>query len=143
MSSVVRFFWLITLIFFVGGCSSYKAVSSLRIADGDDGWEFPVEVGDKVKITLMDDTQVEGKIMEISNFALTLEPAASTSYTGAKKNTPGDYLPREIAGDSIRALEKREHSGGKTGLLIGGIVVGLLGLLGIAIAASGGVTTGM
>jgi hypothetical protein len=141
MSTVMRFFWLVTLGFFVGGCSSYRVVSPPRIEDEAEravGWESSVKVGDDVRITLTDNGKVEGRIMSISSEALTLEPIEPFNHTKYTENIPSDILPRVIAADSIWVLEKRSPSHGKSSLLVVGIIGGVLGLLAIAVAASGG-----
>ena len=142
MSTAMRFFWLVTLVIFSGGCSSYKVVSSPRIEDETEmavGWESSVKVGDEVRITLTDNGKVEGRVMSISSEALTLEPIESFKHTKYTKNIPNDNLPRVIAADSIRVLEIRSPSHGKSALLMVGIIGGVLGLLAIAVAASGGI----
>jgi hypothetical protein len=50
----------------------------------------------------------------------------------------GDYPPRVIMFDSILVVEKQKHDPNKTSLLVLGIIVGCLGVLGLSIAASGG-----
>ncbi|MFH2053285.1 MAG: hypothetical protein ABIK96_12520 [bacterium] len=140
MSRAKRIFWLVTLLLFTGGCSSYKAVSPPRV--GDDGWESAVRVGDQVSITLTDDGKVEGKVLAISSEALTLDGIETTDYTKYPENLSGDYRPRVIAFDSIRILEKSHPSAGKTTLLISGIIVGALALLAVLVAASGGISAG-
>jgi hypothetical protein len=144
MSMFMRYFWLVTLVFFVGGCSSYKLVTFPRIEDESGkavGWDFSLNEGDKVKITLIDNSKVQGRIMAISHEALTLEPKHYTKYTKYNENLTGDYLPRVVLADKIQAVEKQSASGTKTALLATGIILGGFGLLLGAFAAGGG--TGM
>ncbi len=145
MSSIKRFFWLVTLLFFSGGCSSYKVVSFLRIEDETKmavDWESSVKVGDEVRITLTDTGKVEGRVMSISSEALTLEPIEPFKHTQYTKNIPSEYLPRVITADSIRVLETWSPSHGKSALLMLGVIGGGVGLLAIAVAASGGFWSG-
>jgi len=135
MSPVIRFFWMVTLLIFAGGCSSYRVVTDPFI---EDDWETnivmssAVKIGDKVKITLVDHSKAEGKIMTISYKDLTLEPIQPA------QRIPGDYPPRVIMFDSILVVEKQEHDSNKTSLLVVGVIVGSLGVLALSIAASGG-----
>ena len=115
MSTAMRSFWLVTLLIFSGGCSSYKMVSSTRIQDETEiavGWESSVKVGDEVRITLTDNGKVEGRIRSIPFEALTLEPIEPIKHTKYTENIPSDILPRVIAADSIQVLEKRGASAG-------------------------------
>ena len=136
MSTLMRIFWLVTLVFFGGGCSSYRVVSPPRIEDETEmavGWESSVKVGEKVRITLTNDDKVEGKIMEISSEALTLEPKHFTEYTKYPENITGDYLPRVVLAESIRVIEMEKWELGKSILL----AVGILAVLVVIAVASG------
>jgi len=144
MSILLRVMWLVTLVLFAGGCSSYKLVTSPRIEDESGktvGWDFSLIEGDKVKITLTDNCKVEGRIMAISFEAITLEPTYYTKYTKYPENLTGDNLPRVITADKIQAVEKQSASGTKTALLVTGTILGGFALLLVAFAAGGG--TGM
>ena len=141
MSKLVRLFWLVTLVLFAGGCSSYKLVTFPRIEDESGmavGWDYSLKKGDKVKITLNDNAKVEGKIMEISSETLTLEGLKNTSYTKNLETLSSDNLPRVIPTDRIQAVEKKSGSGTKNALLITGTIVGAFALLLVAFAVGGG-----
>jgi hypothetical protein len=138
MSTAMRLYWLVTLVFFAGGCSSYKLAPYPGIEDEAEmavELEYKVEVGDKVKITMTDGNQFKGKVMEISSDAITLEPQRRSIY---EKNKYGEGQPRVIKADRIQTLEMRVGSGGKTTLLVFGIVAGTIALIAIGFAASGG-----
>ena len=87
-----------------------------------------------MKITLVDHSKAEGKIMAISYKDLTLEPIQPA------QRILGDYPPRAIMFDSILVVEKQEHDSNKTSLLVVGIIVGSLGVLALSFAASGGIS---
>ncbi len=146
MSIFMRFFWLVTLLFFAGGCSSYKAVSAPHIND-DVGmahaWESSVKVGDMVRITLADNSEVEGKIMALSSETLALEGDETTKSIDFLGDLSVYYQPRVIAVESILVVELQEHSSSKTFLLVSGIIVGCVGILGILFASSGEFNVGM
>jgi len=141
--TAMRFFWLATLLLFAGGCSTYRVVSAPRTegaTESDAVWGSVLEVGDEVKITLTNNDQAEGKIFSISPKAINLEGDEATKFTHSREGYTGYYLPTVIAFDSIRILEKRFASSGRTSLLIGGIIVGCIAVLGILVGAGGGPT---
>ena len=124
MSRSLRFFWMLTLACFVGGCSSYRTMpfpDSGRGTDPAAGREPNVEVGDRVRITLADDSQAEGKIMAATAAAITLEPVNHTTYTKYPENLTKDELPRVIAIEDVRIIEKAAFNVVRSFVLTAGI----------------------
>ena len=126
----------IVFLFCAGGCSSYRAVSYPGVeheAEATGALEYPVEEQDKVRITEVDGTELTGRVKSRDAETITLEGKKKYRYP-SKDDTP----PQTVSVHSIKTLELKEPSPGKTTLLILGIIGGTIGALGIAIAASGG-----
>jgi len=120
----------------VGGCSSYHVVSFPQVGDeavSSGSRDYPIEAGDNVRITEIDNTRVEGKVKSRDGDAITLE-AQNFGY-----DPPDDVPPRVIEIPSIKTLEKKEASPNKTTFLIVGVLVGSIGLMAVGLALSGGV----
>ena len=121
MSRMMRIFWLITLLFFVSGCSGYKAACNFqsetpKSTNQTIGKFCNLERGEKIRINLVDGERVEGKIQIIFQDEIFLE-------------AEDDVLrPRGYTTDQILSIEKQSLSVQKVGLKI-------LTIVGIVIVA--------
>jgi hypothetical protein len=128
MSYLMRIFWLITLLFFVSGCSGYKVACNFQ-SEASKGTNQTIgkfcnlESGEKVRINLVEGDQVEGTIQIIFRDEIFLE-------------TKGDsFRPRGYTTDQIQSIEKQSTKSKK----VVGTILGVVGLvvLGIIILATG------
>lgn len=129
MSTLLKIILLVTLLLFVGGCSTYTVVYAPRSEDDPapaGGWAYAVKSGDKVRVTLNDESEIKGKVTSLSTDSLIVD-------TGIHRT---DKIA--IGADLVKIVEKRVGSGGKTALLVTGIIVGSIAFMAIGLAASGG-----
>ncbi len=126
MSHMMRIFWLITLLFFVSGCSGYKVACNFQ-SEAAEGTNQTIskfcnlEHGEKVRINLVDGKRVEGKIQIIFRDEIFLE---------AKDD---GFRPQGYSTDQILSIEKQSLSVQKAGLtalkVVGIVIVGFTLLL--------------
>ena len=111
MSYLLRIFWLITLMFFVSGCSGYKVACNFQ-SEAAEGSNQTIskfcnlESGEKVRINLVDGKRVEGKIQIIFRDEIFLE---------AKDD---GFRPQGYTTDQILSIEKQSLSVQKAGLTV-------------------------
>ncbi len=111
MSVTMRIFWLVTLMFFVGGCSGFKQVGTPRLGPEDPYHDIVgmLDIGDLVRLTLEDGTSLTGKVTERTFNFLTIEL------------TTEPFDRQEIQVHRIFILEK-ENRGPSTGHVMIGIL---------------------
>ncbi len=130
MSTAMKVFWLLSLVFFVGGCSSYRAVSFPR---SDPKAANPVDedsvaqAGDNVRVTLTSARVVEGHVVEITPEFLIIDPS-----TGTPEN---EMSPIGIGIDSVSGIEVMGRHLGNS-VFMGAGVVFALGAVAITVVAS-------
>ena len=78
MSRLLRIFWLITLLFFVSGCSGYKVACSIDSdVPGEDIQDLlencDLQTGKKIRLNLVDGTRADGVIHSFSSLEITLD----------------------------------------------------------------------
>lgn len=118
MSRAMRMIWVVTLVIFAGGCSSYSVVYPTVGADEPapvGGWENNVKSGDKVRVTLTDDSKIKGKITDLSTGSLVVETGPSYEKESIV-----------ISQKEVRVIELRVGHAGRTTLVVIGVVVGLI-----------------
>jgi len=132
MSKTMRIMWLITIAFFVSGCSSFGVVYG---PGGDElpaqmKWTDVVESGEKVRVTLEGDRTIEGKVVNLSADSLAVATKIRTVDTTDNIDEYEQdhfYSPTKTeivtlaAGDDIRSVELPRFSWGKTLILVGAI----------------------
>lgn len=111
MSYPLRIFWLITLLFFVSGCSCYKVACNFQSEASKStnqtiGKFCNLERGEKVRINLVDGERVEGKIQIIFRDEIFLE------------SEDDGLRPRGYKTDKILSIEKQSLSIQKAGLTV-------------------------
>ncbi|MCK9995782.1 MAG: hypothetical protein KAH56_05835 [Candidatus Krumholzibacteria bacterium] len=99
MKPIMRFFWLVSLLFFGAGCSGYQVACYTRtegsLEPGQEvGETCDLKPGDKVRITLVDGEQAEGIVQVISSSEIVLE---------AKGN---NLQPRGYSMDQVQSIMK-------------------------------------
>ena len=121
MSYLLRIFWLITLMFFVSGCSGYKVACCIDSdVPGEDVQDIlencDLQTGKNIRLNLVDGTRVDGVVQSFSSSEITL--AAED-----KNHEPQSYSTAEIV-----SIEKEDsYVAVKTValiLLLTGIIVG-------------------
>jgi len=157
MKTTMRLLWWFTLVAFTSSCSSYTAATSPRTPDQyNEALDCisTIEIGDQVRVTLIENVQIKGEVTAISPQSLTLYPDELFTYGVHETGAPDDQstgvritiseLGKLTIGiESIQAIEKKVASGWKTMLLTIGIIGGIFGVLGLLIAASGGIGVDM
>lgn len=142
-----RLFWLLTLIFFATGCSTYKVASIAPVVMGVDVGEAPeyppVQIGDQVRITLPDQ-RIEGQVRGFNIQYITLATTLSESYSRSPKEE-SDHLENGPGGQEVAdglatidleqviKVERKCGSFGKSLLLL----LGIFGVVAGATAAMG------
>ena len=123
MSKKKRMFWLVTALFVTSGCSSYRAASLSGVATDPDAHEgHTVQKGDWVKVTMVDDDDVVGTVVDISPQELVVASGAM----GEIASDPLDHAVENatvIPVTSIRTLEVRKANVGAS-VLVMGVLVG-------------------
>ncbi len=136
MTKLIKVFWLLSLTFFVGGCSTYRTASFPRT---DTEWtntvleETVIQEGDKVRVTLIDSSVVSGRVIEVTPNFLTLDPSVTPE---------NEMSPFGIMTDQISNIEFIETDLGKSILLTVGVVA-LCGAIGSAIYIGSAFSGGM
>lgn len=133
MKATLRVFWILTLLIFAAGCSTYQVAALPRY--GEQGPELEREeelakVGDTVKIRLVDGPVVHGRVQAISAEELTLYPLLSAA------GNPYKLPPRTIPAEKVRVIELYKANLTKS-ILLGVIVAGSLVGIGLGINAFG------
>ena len=120
MSSLLRIFWLITLLFFVSGCSGYQTACFVRSEEPLDPGQDVEQIcdlkpGDKVRVILVDGEQAEGVVQIISSSEIVLEAQGN------------NLQPRGFSIDQVYSIETGSTGGGNstttTLLVVGGLVL--------------------
>lgn len=126
MSKSRKSFWIVTLLFVLGGCSSYRAVSLPGVATDPvthDGQT--VQEGDWVKISLVDDDDVVGTVIFVSPRELVVAPGGTDEVASGRPEHSADNAT-VIPVTRIRAVEVRESNVGASvlvmALLVGSVV---------------------
>lgn len=156
MTPFRRFFWLITALVFLSGCSGYHRASLPRTdpTSATEEGEKTVQEGSEVKVELVSGEKVSGKIVQISDEALVLmvrvlpeveypfdssgEDYLATSSEDGFENNAEKYIERTIPLKAIDSLKVKGSSAVKTVFLC--LVIGFLGALigaGISVSANG------
>ena len=134
MTTGKRVFWLLSMIMFLGGCSTYQVVSTPKFEEESPESNNSLssfKKGDQVRITQWYDGIIEGKVIAAEASGITIKPIKSDSE---------ELL--HIEAISIKAVEKMSFNVGKS-LLVFGIVALPIVALGIAIDSSGSFDVGM
>ena len=115
-----RFFWLVVLLVFQGGCGGYRQVS---LAEDGRGKEFglaeDLKTGDRVRLILRDGNVVEGIVEQFGETAIVLDPVE------------GDGPVRNHPRDEIHSIERYASGSGKH---LGMFILGYLVIAGVAFA---------
>lgn len=121
MSYLMRIFWLISLLFFVSGCSGYKVACCFDSDISDENLQdirdrCDLKIGNSIRLNLVDGTQADGVVHSFSSREITL---------AAK----GENLkPRSYPTAEILSVEKEtSYTAYKTAaliLILTGIIVG-------------------
>ena len=125
MFSLIKFFWSVTLMIFLSGCSGFGVVGFSRPDpsfgnDQEIGTIWDLKAGDRAILELVDGSQVEGIVKFNSPFEIVLDAEANT------------LQPRGYTTGQILSVQKKAAlpSGTKTNvlkvagiLLIGGLAV--------------------
>jgi len=121
MSHMMRIFWLITLLFFVSGCSGYQVACCIDSdVPGEDVQDLlekcDLKTGKNIRLNLVDGTRVDGVVQSFSSSEITL--AAED-----KNHEPQSYSTAEIV-----SIEKvNSYTAYRTAaliLILTGIIVG-------------------
>ena len=142
MSVFQKYFWLVTLVLFVGGCSSYKMVTVPGLAGDVDAareMENSLKPGDQVRLALNDGSELKGEVLDITDMSLRLDTAdrEPNGYGWSHQADEAASGVAEIPISDVAAAEKCEFNAGKS-LLYAACVVGALLGLGAAIMSAGG-----
>jgi hypothetical protein len=126
---------LVMTVSLLGGCSTWR-MQGLAPATAISATSTPPHV----RITLRDETRFEVYQAVVQGDSLLgVGPAAPLrAYNYGRPVAPTlSHARIAVALSDIRTLEIRTHSGGKTTLLVTGIIVGLLAVFVVGLAASG------
>lgn len=108
MKPIMRFFWMIALMFFAAGCSGYRTASYTRSGGSaepgrDAGEIWDLKPGDKVRVTLVGGEQADGVVQIISSSEIVLDAEGNS------------LQPRGYAMDQVQSIMvKPSHSKSKT-----------------------------
>ena len=86
MSCQLRIFWLMSLLVFLSGCSGYRSACStidqdFKHADGDSLSACHLEIGDQIRINLVDGNRIAGKIQALTPREITLKGESGRNNT--------------------------------------------------------------
>ena len=155
MSAIVRIVWVVTLVAFVSGCSTYRVVAGgppAAAMSPEVVWSPDVRAGERVRVTLADGRQYAGRLVSLRADEVVLQPDRSTRdrmIRLSESGPPGSPIEAQrdgsvmIAADHVSTVEKRVGSAGKSGLLLLGIIGGLVAVVGIVFATSESFDVGM
>ena len=119
MSRIMRLFWVVALLIFLGGCSGFRPLGSPRSEPKDPCYDLmgSLEVGDRVRLTLEDASTITGQVAGLTPDSLTMET----------DNEPRDL--QEIPVCQIMILEKgnRGSSAGQAATIV--LAVGLFAVV--------------
>jgi hypothetical protein len=120
MSAGKRFFWLVVLLVFLGGCGGYRQVSLAEDGRGDEfGLAEDLKTGDRVRLILRDGNVVEGIVEQFGDTTIVLDPLE------------GDGPVRSHPMDEIHSIERYASGSGKH---LGMFILGYLVIAGVAFA---------
>lgn len=120
MSKLKRIFWLVSLLFFLGGCGGYRQVNLSGDGGGNEfGFAEEVKTGDRVRLLLMDGDIVEGLVEQFGETGIVLRPLE------------GDGPLLAVPFSEVKTVER--HVGG-SGERLGVFVLGFLLIVGISTA---------
>jgi len=128
-----RFLWLVVLACFACGCGSMRTARwpDAPTGPGADDLGLPVvAIGDYVSVERLDGTRVTGNLQAITVESVTVEVDKGL---GGKARLEQQAIPRA----EIRAVSKEKTSLGRTLLLFGGLVVGVVALVVVDFAVNG------
>jgi hypothetical protein len=125
MKTSNRLFWMIALLFFLGGCSSYRVVGTSleEVAPPplpETGTKDGLRENDIVRLTLVDGEMVEGRVMLISAEEIVLNPQEESAQ------------PRGYFASQIESIEMKSGGGGSAEvavavtagvLIVGGVIL--------------------
>lgn len=117
MKQSKRVFWILSLMFFMAGCSGYKTACPTETGPGAIN-SCPLEQGDKARITLVGGNRITGEVMSVSDRILVFKAESDPAN------------PRYIPISEIISVEKENSY---TELRI----VGLVLALGIIVVSAG------
>jgi len=132
-----RIFWLISLAFFLSGCTGYQMLGTTEIA-GEETLDFSgldeLATGDDVRITLHGGDRVEGKLAELGAHSVVLdvvapETASLEEIVIVPSANPQDQVQRqEFAFVDMVSLEKKKDDSDLQAVRIaaGALVLGVL-----------------
>ena len=121
MSNMNRIFWIWFILLFLHGCSGYR---SLRIPGGETTpggktEEMPIRVNDKIRITQLDEKQVEGVVSQIRSEGIELIQNGDTENARWVSYAEMGKLELFENDHPVRSL-------GLAAAVVGGVVVGYI-----------------
>lgn len=97
MKTSRRLFWMMSLMFFLGGCSGYQTVCTPETGtEGGFATATGLEQGDKVRVNLVTGESITGEVVSVSDLVLVV------------KDQSDHPEPRHLSVSGIRSVESED-----------------------------------